>query len=75
MAKIIFNRNDCIGCGSCGAICPMFWEMAHDGKTDLVGSIKNSEEKFELKISEAERSANQEVADICPLQLIEIVEE
>jgi len=74
MLKIIFNREECIGCGSCGALCPAFWEMANDGKTDLKGGIKNGEEKYELEISEENKECNKEAADICPLQLMEIKE-
>lgn len=74
MIKIIFNRDDCIGCGSCGAICSTFWDMANDGKTDLKNSVKNTEGKFELEIEDTERPCNEEVAQICPLQLIQIEE-
>ena len=33
--KLQHNRPDCIGCGSCAAVCPDFWEMNDDGKADI----------------------------------------
>ena len=33
--KIEIDRNECIGCGSCAAVCSDFFEMSDDGKADL----------------------------------------
>lgn len=71
MAKIIQEREKCIGCGSCAALCPKFWEMADDGKSTLKDSNKNSEGSFELEVEDIE--CNQEAADACPVQIIHIV--
>jgi len=72
MAKIILEREKCIGCGSCAALCSKFFEMAEDGKTKLSGSKKNSETgNDELEIEEIECA--QEAADACPVQIIHIV--
>lgn len=72
MAKIIHEREKCIGCGSCAALCPKYWEMAEDGKVKLINSIKNSETgNDELEIEKIE--CNQEAANICPVQIIRIV--
>ncbi|MBI2041942.1 MAG: ferredoxin [Candidatus Nealsonbacteria bacterium] len=40
MVKIILERNVCIGCGSCQAVCQKYWEMQDDGKVNLIGSQK-----------------------------------
>jgi len=72
MAKIILEREKCIGCGSCVALCPKYWEMAEDGKTKLLGSKKNPKTgNDELEIEKIE--CNQEAADACPVQIIHIV--
>jgi len=71
MAKIVHEREKCIGCGSCVALCPKFWEMADDGKSTLIGSEKNPEGNFELEVEEIE--CNQKAADACPVQCIRIV--
>ena len=71
MVKIIFEREKCIGCGSCVAVCSKNWEMAKDGKSDLKGFKINPETKNqELEVGKAE--CNQEAADACPVQCIHI---
>lgn len=69
--KIIHERQKCIGCGSCVALCPEYWEMAEDGKANLLNSKTNPKsENQELEIEKIE--CNQEAADICPVQCIRI---
>jgi len=69
--KIIHEREKCIGCGSCVATCPKYWELAEDGKAKLLGSKENSKTKnYELELKETE--CNQEAADVCPLSIIHI---
>jgi len=71
MAKIIQEREKCIGCGSCAVLCPKYFEMAEDGKAKLIGSRKNEKGDYELEVEEIE--CNQEAADACPVQIIHIV--
>ena len=35
MAKVIQQHDKCIGCGTCVAVCPAFWQMSDDGKAQL----------------------------------------
>ena len=60
--KIIHEREACIGCGACAAVCPDNWKMADDGKSDPI--------KTEVK----EIGCNKEAADACPVQCIKIKE-
>jgi ferredoxin len=69
--KIIHEREKCIGCGSCAALCPRFFEMADDGKAKLIGGQKNAEGNDELEVEDVECA--QEAADACPVQIIHIV--
>lgn len=72
MAKIIHEREKCIGCGSCAALCPKFWEMAEDGKSRLLESKEDPQtENHELEVEEV--GCNQEAADSCPVQCIIVV--
>lgn len=32
MFKIILDKNKCIGCGTCAAVCPGNYELGKDGK-------------------------------------------
>jgi len=69
--KIIHEREKCIGCGSCVAVCPEFWEMAEDGKAHLLNSKPDLEKGAEiLEMKKVE--CNQEAADVCPAQCIHI---
>ncbi len=61
MAKIIFEREKCIGCGSCQAICPKYWKLGDEGKAEYLGP---------QEVEEA--GCNQEAADNCPVQCIKV---
>jgi len=67
--KIILERDKCIGCGSCQAVCPKYWKLSDDGKADLIGS-KQSNKNHELEVEEA--GCNQEAVEACPVQCIQI---
>jgi len=70
--KIILDREKCIGCGSCVALCPKYWKMGTDGKSDLTDGVKNKETgKYE--ITTGDLACNEEAADACPVQIIEII--
>ncbi|HIE41476.1 MAG TPA: ferredoxin [Candidatus Aenigmarchaeota archaeon] len=61
MFKIIQDREKCIGCGSCVAVCNN-WEMGEDGKA------------HPKKIEVEEIDCNKEAEEICPVQCIKIEE-
>lgn len=66
---IIHDRPICIGCGACAAVCPEYWEMSQDGKSDLKGGKKEGEmQKLEVK----EVGCNQDAAQSCPVNCIHI---
>ena len=71
MTKITQEREKCISCGSCAVVCPKYWEMADDGKSNLVGSKKGPKDIYELDLEDAE--CNQEAADACPVQCIRVI--
>lgn len=71
MPTIIHEKEKCIGCGSCAALCQKFWEMAEDGKAHLLNSKKNPEtDNYELEVRKIE--CNQDAVDSCPVQCIKI---
>jgi len=69
MAKIILERQKCIGCGSCQAICPKYWQLGDDGKAKLLG-VRTQGENLELEVAEIE--CNKEAAEACPVQCIKV---
>lgn len=68
MAKIIQQRDKCIGCGTCVAVCPNFWEMEADGKSTLKDSKDIGEGRFELEVQDI--ACNRDAAISCPVQII-----
>ncbi len=55
--EITHERDKCIGCGTCVAICPDNWELKEDGKSspkqtslEEVGCNKDAEENCPVKI-------------------------
>jgi len=66
--KIILDRNKCIGCGSCAAVCNRFFEIAKDGKSHLKNSKKTIEEIESLEVENLDCA--KEAVDICPAQAI-----
>ena len=58
--KIIYDKEACIGCGSCEAVCPENWKLEGD---------KAIPKKLELN----DVGCNQEAADSCPVSAIKIV--
>lgn len=60
--KIEHDRENCIGCGSCAAVCPDNWEIKDDSKS---APKKTS-------ISEDEFECNNNAATGCPVNVIHI---
>ena len=61
MAKIKIDKNKCIGCGACVALCEGAFEVV-DGKA--------SAKKSEVKGEDAKCAKN--AADSCPVQAISV---
>lgn len=74
--KIVHDRETCIGCAACASVCPKYWEMNSDGKSDVIGAEK-SEEYYAggevLELSE-DYDCNKEAADSCPVNCIHLHE-
>ncbi|MEK7080381.1 MAG: ferredoxin [Patescibacteria group bacterium] len=66
--KIKHEIEKCIGCGSCSAICPKYFEMADDGKAHLIGSAQAGIEELEVQKIECAEAA----VEACPVQCIHI---
>jgi len=72
MAKITQQRDKCIGCGTCVAVCPSFWHMGDDGKSSLKDAKDMGGDKFELETEDA--GCNKEAVAACPVQIITVTE-
>ena len=70
MSKVTQQRDKCIGCGTCVAVCPSFWHMGDDGKSSLKDAKDAGNGKFELNIEDA--GCSKEAAAACPVQIITV---
>ncbi len=69
--EIILEKSECIGCGSCIALCSKFFEIDEEGKAHLKKSEFDSKAEEEtLEVSKAECA--EEAIEICPVQCIKI---
>jgi len=68
MAKIKLEREKCIGCGSCAALCSKYFEIIEDGKSHIKDAVKQEVEELEVEKIECAESA----AEACPVQCIHI---
>ncbi len=68
--KIVQEHKKCIGCNSCVAVCPKYWEVGDDGKSKPKKS-KLNKGNYEVEIVKVE--CNQQAADACPVQCIIIM--
>ncbi|HUT95996.1 MAG TPA: ferredoxin [Candidatus Paceibacterota bacterium] len=68
MTKVIHQRDKCIGCGTCVAVCPAFWHMGDDGKASLKDAKDVGEGRFECECEDC--GCCKEAAASCPVQII-----
>lgn len=66
------DRPNCIGCGSCAALCPKHWKMNDDGKSDIIGGKQRKDGRQELEIGEEDFKTNKETAEACPVNAIHL---
>ena len=64
--KIIYDRDACIGAGTCATISKDLWHMDKDGRATLKGAVKNAKGKYELVIDESQRKLEDAVCGSCP---------
>ncbi len=62
--KVKVNRDSCIGCGACAAICDQVFEIDDEG----LSTVKNAE------VEESHKQEVQDAADSCPTGAIEVEE-
>lgn len=55
----VVDANECIGCGSCEAVCPEVFRLNDEGKAEAYAEVTD-----ELK------DTAQEAIDICPVKCI-----
>ena len=72
MAEIKLEREKCIGCGSCQALCPKYFELQEDGKSHIQGAAKHDPEGTPEELEVEKIECAQAAAEACPAQCIHI---
>ena len=68
--KVKVNKDACIGCGACAAICDEVFEINDEGLSEV--KVENDEEFVSVK--EELQDEVRDAADSCPTGAIEIEE-
>jgi ferredoxin len=76
--KVVYERKNCIGAGSCISVFPERWKMnSRDDKADLIGGKEETKEKevwiVEFTLDEFENFKLS--AEMCPVNVIHIYDQ
>ena len=71
--KLSVDKDLCIGCGACAAICPKFFEMGDDTKCHIKGG-KDKGNTEELVVTNGDKAKCLEAVDSCPVNAIKFEE-
>lgn len=73
--EVQHDRENCIGCGTCADVCPDFWEMKDDGKSQLLNAITLKDEAgWEHAFFEEGFDCNKDAENQCPVSVIYVIE-
>jgi len=72
--RVEYTRGECIGAFACVAVLPKYWEVAQDGKANLIGCKKDGD-KYIIEIDESELEQMKLSAESCPVNVIHIYDE
>jgi len=64
--KVKINQEECIGCGSCLAVCPDIFDLNDDNKAFIKDTGTDQ--------GEVDNQCVKESVDICPVQVIKVEE-
>ena len=69
--KVTIDRENCIGCGACEAVCPEVFQLADDGKSSIVEKYQEGvPDKGE--VGEELASCIESAKDSCPVEVINV---
>ncbi len=73
--KILYEKEKCIGAGSCTVAYPQRWLMNKEGdRAELIGGILQSDGRWIAECTEEELKRFLESAQMCPVNVIHIIE-
>lgn len=73
--KIVYERANCIGAGSCAISYPERWSIdRNDDKANLSGGKETAPQTFEVEFTAEELDKFLESAQVCPVNVIHVIE-
>ena len=73
--QIYYDREGCIGAAACVAAYPERWNLADDGKADVIGGTQKEDNAVQvLDFTEEEFQKMMDSAQACPVNVIHIVD-
>jgi len=69
--RITIDRENCIGCGLCEAICPDVFELADDGKSSIKEPYRLGDPS-EGEVDESLEDCVRDASESCPVSVISI---
>ncbi len=70
MFKVVHQKEKCLSCGACVAICPKFFEINEKDGLAILKNSKKVGENFELEIDKI--GCLKDAAESCPVKIITI---
>ncbi len=71
--RIEYERAGCIGAAACVGVDPATWELADDGKANIINADKRNS-IWTKEIDEEELEKQMMAAESCPVNIIHIVD-
>ena len=71
--KVKVNKDACIGCGACAAICDEVFEINDEGLSEVKVEENKEKEEF-VSVKEELQDEVRDAADSCPTGAIEVEE-
>ena len=72
--KVKVNKDACIGCGACAAICDEVFEINDEGLSEVKVEEENKEKEEFVSVKEELQDEVRDAADSCPTGAIEVEE-
>ena len=72
--KVKVNKDACIGCGACAAICDEVFEINDEGLSEVKVEEENKEKEEFVGVKEELQDEVRDAADSCPTGAIEVEE-
>ncbi len=75
MVKVVIDRDGCVSCASCWTTCPDFFEQnPDDNLSQVCKRWRIDDRKNEGDAPTEEEACVREASELCPVQVISIVE-